>query len=587
MRNDGAALFVTEAGYSRFSTDYGTLELSNAGIIGTKTINWPDASGTVALTSDIINPTLDNVLTNGDTSLLNANIGILGLWDNANGGYSTIEVSDNSFSLKNTSADFILRAEQGILSLHQTSSITGNFTTYNITGSRNYELPDKSGIIALTSDIPSIPTLTSQLTNDGADGANPFITALDIPTSGQAGSLVREVKNMTGATLTKGTVVYISGANGNKALVSKAQANAESSSARTFGLLQSDILNNGLGNCVIIGDLSGLNTSAFTEGAQLYLSGTVAGAYTDVKTLAPTHLVYIGKITRSHPTLGQIEVAIQNGYELDEIHDVSIISKTNNDIIQYDSATSLWKNRSLSNAGIQPTLTPAALTKVNDTNVTLTLGGTPSTSLLQNVSLTLGWTGTLADSRIASATIWNAKQDAITGAATTITTSNLTASRVLVSDASGKVSANTITTTTLSYLDATSSIQTQLNAKQGSLTLTTIGSSGAATLIGNTLNIPQYSGGGGGGVTPVKLTSQTLLSASWVLVSGYYTYTFNNVNVTTTCDVSVTPQNASYLTAYNAQVLPYVGVAAGVATFYSNFPPQANMIVDIVITQTT
>ena len=56
-------------------------------------------------------------------------------------------------------------------------------------------------------------------------------------------------------------------------------------------------------------------------------------------------------------------------------------------------------------------VTPAALTKVDDTNVTLTLGGTPATSLLQGVSLTLGWTGTLSDSRIASASIWNAKEN--------------------------------------------------------------------------------------------------------------------------------------------------------------------------------
>jgi len=60
-----------------------------------------------------------------------------------------------------------------------------------------------------------------------------------------------------------------------------------------------------------------------------------------------------------------------------------------------------------------PTVTPAALTRTNDTNVTLTLGGTPSTALLQATSLTLGWTGTLADSRIASASTWNAKQDAL------------------------------------------------------------------------------------------------------------------------------------------------------------------------------
>lgn len=196
--------------------------------------------------------------------------------------------------------------------------------------------------------IPNEITLTSELTNDGSDGSNPFITALDIPIYGQAGTLVREVKNMTGATLTKGTVVYISGANGNKPLVSKALATTDALSARTFGLLQSDISNNGLGFCVVIGDLSGLDTSSFTEGAQLYLSGTVAGTYTSTKTLAPTHLVYVGKVTRSHHTQGQIEVGIQNGYELEEIHDVQIISPLNNQTIFYDSADQLWKNKPIS-----------------------------------------------------------------------------------------------------------------------------------------------------------------------------------------------------------------------------------------------
>ena len=75
----------------------------------------------------------------------------------------------------------------------------------------------------------------------------------------------------------------------------------------------------------------------------------------------------------------------------------------NNQILAADSTepTGLkWIN-------VPATVTPSALTKTDDTNVTLTLGGTPSTSLLQAVSLTLGWTGTLADSRIASASNWN------------------------------------------------------------------------------------------------------------------------------------------------------------------------------------
>jgi hypothetical protein len=227
----------------------------------------------------------------------------------------------------------------------------GSLTTYNFNVGDYCELKKvnaNSWFLNVSNTITTpIPTNTSDLTNDGADGVNPFITALDIPTTGQASTLVREVKNMTGATLTKGTVVYISGANGNKALVSKAIATTDALSARTFGLLQSDILNNGLGNCVIIGDLSGINTSSFADGAQLYLSGTVAGAFTDTRVLAPTHLVYVGKVTRSHPTQGQIEVQIQNGYELAEIHDVSITSVTNNQLLAYTSATELWQNKNL------------------------------------------------------------------------------------------------------------------------------------------------------------------------------------------------------------------------------------------------
>jgi ribosomal protein L35AE/L33A len=239
--------------------------------------------------------------------------------------------------------------------------------------------------------IPSAVTKTSDLTNDGEDGVNPFITALDIPTAGQAGTIVREVKNMTGATLTKGTVVFISGANGNKALVSKARANAESTSARTFGLLQSNILNNGTGYCVVIGDISGLDTSTFTEGAQLYLSGTVAGEYTSTKTLAPTHLVYVGKVTRSHPTQGQIEVQIQNGYELDEIHDVAISSVANNQTLVYETSTTLWKNKSLTTAEVADStdkryVTDANLTVIGNTSGTNTGDQTFITPRVQTVA---------------------------------------------------------------------------------------------------------------------------------------------------------------------------------------------------------
>jgi hypothetical protein len=175
-----------------------------------------------------------------------------------------------------------------------------------------------------------------------------------------------------------------------------------------------------------------------------------------------------------------------------------------------------------------PTVSPSALTKTDDTNVTLTLGGTPNTALLQGVSLTLGWTGRLADDRIASASAWNAKQN--------------------------------------------------------SITLTTTGSSGPATLVGSTLNIPEY--GGGGGASIIKLTLQTLVSASWVLVGSYYTYTFSNVNITTNTRVDFTPENSSYSEVSVCGLLPQVDVAAGSCTFYSLFPPSTDIRGEITIIPT-
>jgi hypothetical protein len=170
---------------------------------------------------------------------------------------------------------------------------------------------------------------------------------ITFPVAGQSGTLVREVRNTTGATLTKGTIVYISGATGNKPTVSKAIATGDSTSAQTFGMCQANISNNSNGYVVCVGDLGGLDTSGLTEGAQLYLSSTTAGTYTTTKQLAPNHLVYIGVVTRAHPTQGQIEVNIQNGYELYELHDVSITSEADNQGLFYESATDLWKNKTI------------------------------------------------------------------------------------------------------------------------------------------------------------------------------------------------------------------------------------------------
>lgn len=81
-------------------------------------------------------------------------------------------------------------------------------------------------------------------------------------------------------------------------------------------------------------------------------------------------------------------------------------------------------------------------------------------------------------------TTLGSKQDVIAGAASTITDSNLTANRALISNGSGKVDVSAVTSTELGYLDGvTSNIQTQLNSKLSTAPVTSVNSkTGAVTL---------------------------------------------------------------------------------------------------------
>ena len=188
--------------------------------------------------------------------------------------------------------------------------------------------------------------------------------------------LISQVRNETGATLTKGTVVYINGASGNKATVTKALASGDTTSAQTIGLIFADISNNNNGYAILAGDIAGLDTSAFAAGTQLYLSSTTAGAYTSTKQYAPNHLVYVGVVTRSHVNQGSIEVRIQNGYELDELHNVSAQTPSNGHTIIWNATTSLWESHALTAGTAIGVSNGAGSITINNTGVTSAVAGT-------------------------------------------------------------------------------------------------------------------------------------------------------------------------------------------------------------------
>lgn len=173
-------------------------------------------------------------------------------------------------------------------------------------------------------------------------------------------TLLAYVTNAESITITKGQPVYAFGGQGDRLKVKLAYNTTDATSAQTVGLvLSASIGANQKGFIILNGQLDGLSilpTSTWADGDPVYL-GPTAGSITNVKPLAPNHLVYLGFVTTANNgSAGRMYVRVQNGYEIEELHDVQISGLTDNDIIQYDQATDLWQNKSLSNAGIQPTL---------------------------------------------------------------------------------------------------------------------------------------------------------------------------------------------------------------------------------------
>lgn len=181
---------------------------------------------------------------------------------------------------------------------------------------------------------------------------------------------VLRVLNNTGSSIGNGSVVYITGASGQRPTIALAQGNSEATSSKTIGIATETIANNQQGFITLIGLVRGVDTSAFAEGASLWLSPTVAGGITSTKPTAPNHSVLVGFCVRSHAAQGIILSKVQNGNELDELHDVLIGTKVDKDLLAYDSAAGVWKNQTFTALDI-PTKTYVD-TKVSKTGDTMT-----------------------------------------------------------------------------------------------------------------------------------------------------------------------------------------------------------------------
>lgn len=152
------------------------------------------------------------------------------------------------------------------------------------------------------------------------------------------------VKSSDGTARNEGQAVYITGSDGTNKLVALAQANTEPTSSKTFAIMTESISGGSKGFCTTFGLVRDLNTNHLTEGAAVWLSPTTPGALTSTRPTTPDHAVFIGFCVRKNQNNGVIFVNIQNGYELDELHNVKITNPQNGQVLKYYAAGGYWRN---------------------------------------------------------------------------------------------------------------------------------------------------------------------------------------------------------------------------------------------------
>jgi len=152
------------------------------------------------------------------------------------------------------------------------------------------------------------------------------------------------VKNQTGSTITKGSLIYANGTVGasGRITVDKFIANGSIDAKYLLGITAHDLTDGEDGYVISFGKIRQVNTDTFAAGAILYPSPTVAGVWTDVEPVAPNIDMPIGFCINSSVNNGTIAIRVASGYKLSELHDVQITSPIENSSLYYKGG--LWRD---------------------------------------------------------------------------------------------------------------------------------------------------------------------------------------------------------------------------------------------------
>jgi len=274
---------------------------------------------------------------------------------------------------------------------HGTASGTDTYTT-TITGVTAYNDADAylirfttGNTTSATLNINSLGAIPLYRNNDGEliggdiiDGAEMLCvynsTTNRFQVIGTApNTLLAYVTNADTVAIVKGQPVYAFGGQGDRLTVKLASNSSDATSAQTVGLVLSTSIGvNQKGLIILNGQLDGLGSlkpsAGWADGDPVYL-GSTPGSITNIKPYAPNHLVYLGFVTTANSgSAGRMYVRVQNGYEMDELHNVQAQNPNLNDTLYYDNTVSpgQWKTASI------PTI--LGYTPANDSNVVHTTG---------------------------------------------------------------------------------------------------------------------------------------------------------------------------------------------------------------------
>jgi hypothetical protein len=250
-----------------------------------------------------------------------------------------------------------------------------------------------AGEMALSTDV--LYSGTDQPRYKIGNGVDTWLNLDYVPEGGGGSSypenLFLTVVNKTGDNLLASgyKVLKVQTAQGQRLAVDYALADSDANSADTIGVVYENINNNQTGKIVVIGELTGLNTTGslqgetWDDGDLLFLSPFVDGGITNIRPTAPNHGVIIGYVVYSHVNQGKIYIKIDNGYEIGELHNCYLPSPNNNDGIFWSSGTTRYENKSLSdleNSFVQSIFHASNVNPADATNYYVGVADAPSTT---------------------------------------------------------------------------------------------------------------------------------------------------------------------------------------------------------------